>query len=310
MASTSISLDWSLLPAVLSVADHGSLSAAARQTGLSQPTLGRQIRAAEAALGGPLFDRHARGLSPTDLMQTLLPHLRDMQEAAEALKLQAAGQAEATTGTIRLTASHVVSGFLLPPILARFRLDHPARRRDRPRGHGRGAQGHRLVRHAQARITFDVSEDLVGGAPMTHGTPLHDDTMAKAQEVDAVLLGAVGGPKYDVLDFSVKPERGLLRLRKEMDLFANLRPAQCFDALADFSSLKKDVVAGLDIMIVRELTSGVYFGEPRGIFRRATSASASTPSAIPKARSPAWRAPRSSWRGSATTRSARWRRPT
>jgi len=89
--------------------------------------------------------------------------------------------------------------------------------------------------------------------------------MAKAQAVDAVLLGAVGGPKYDELDFSVKPERGLLRLRKEMDLFANLRPAQCFDALADFSSLKKDIVAGLDIMIVRELTSGVYFGEPRGI---------------------------------------------
>jgi 3-isopropylmalate dehydrogenase len=91
--------------------------------------------------------------------------------------------------------------------------------------------------------------------------------MAKAQEADAVLLGAVGGPKYDALDFSVKPERGLLRLRKEMDLYANLRPAQCFDALADFSSLKKDVVAGLDIMIVRELTSGVYFGEPRGIFK-------------------------------------------
>ncbi len=115
-------------------------------------------------------------------------------------------------------------------------------------------------------IHFDVSEDLVGGAAYdAHGTPLHDDTMAKAQEVDAVLLGAVGGPKYDVLDFSVKPERGLLRLRKEMDLYANLRPAQCFDALADFSSLKKDVVAGLDIMIVRELTSGIYFGEPRGI---------------------------------------------
>ncbi len=115
-------------------------------------------------------------------------------------------------------------------------------------------------------LSFDVSEDLVGGAAYdAHGVPLHDDTMAKAQEVDAVLLGAVGGPKYDDLDFSVKPERGLLRLRKEMDLFANLRPAQCFDALADFSSLKKDVVAGLDIMIVRELTSGVYFGEPRGI---------------------------------------------
>lgn len=115
-------------------------------------------------------------------------------------------------------------------------------------------------------LTFDVSEDLVGGAAYdVHGKPLADETMAKAQEVDAVLLGAVGGPKYDDLDFSVKPERGLLRLRKEMDLFANLRPAQCFDALADFSSLKKDVIAGLDIMIVRELTSGIYFGEPRGI---------------------------------------------
>ncbi len=116
-------------------------------------------------------------------------------------------------------------------------------------------------------MQFDVSEDLVGGAAYdAHGTPLHDDTMAKALEVDAVLLGAVGGPKYDDLDFSVKPERGLLRLRKEMDLYSNLRPAQCFDALADFSSLKKDLIAGLDIMIVRELTSGVYFGEPRGIF--------------------------------------------
>ncbi len=116
-------------------------------------------------------------------------------------------------------------------------------------------------------LQFDVSEDLVGGAAYDkHGTPLHDDTMAKAQEVDAVLLGAVGGPAYDDLDFSVKPERGLLRLRKEMDLFSNLRPAQCFDALADFSSLKKDIVSGLDIMIVRELTSGSYFGEPRGIF--------------------------------------------
>ena len=120
---------------------------------------------------------------------------------------------------------------------------------------------------AKRGLVFDVSEDLVGGAAYDkHGTPLHDDTMARAQEVDAVLLGAVGGPKYDNLDFSVKPERGLLRLRKEMDLFANLRPAQCFDALSDFSSLKRDVVAGLDIMIVRELTSGIYFGEPRGIF--------------------------------------------
>ncbi|MBC6443109.1 MAG: 3-isopropylmalate dehydrogenase [Rhodobacteraceae bacterium] len=116
-------------------------------------------------------------------------------------------------------------------------------------------------------VRFDVFEDVVGGAAYDkHGTPLHDATLAKAQEVDAVLLGAVGGPKYDNLDFSVKPERGLLRLRKEMDLFANLRPARCFDALADFSSLKRDVVSGLDLMIVRELTSGSYFGEPRGIF--------------------------------------------
>lgn len=117
-------------------------------------------------------------------------------------------------------------------------------------------------------IVFEVSTDLVGGAAYdSHGTPLHDDTLVKAQEVDAVLLGAVGGPKYDRLDFGVKPERGLLRLRKEMDLFANLRPARCFGALAEFSSLKKDIIAGLDLMIVRELTSGVYFGEPRGIRR-------------------------------------------
>jgi len=116
-------------------------------------------------------------------------------------------------------------------------------------------------------LAFEVSEDLVGGCAYdAHGTPLADTTMEKAQEVDAVLLGAVGGPKWDDLDFSVKPERGLLRLRKEMDLFSNLRPAQCFEALADFSSLKPDVVGGLDIMIIRELTSGVYFGEPRGIF--------------------------------------------
>ena len=118
-------------------------------------------------------------------------------------------------------------------------------------------------------LDFDVTEDLVGGAAYdAHGTPLHDDTMAKALDVDAVLLGAVGGPKYDDLDFSLKPERGLLRLRKEMDLYSNLRPAQCFDALADFSSLKPEVVSGLDIMIVRELTSGIYFGEPRGIITK------------------------------------------
>ena len=115
-------------------------------------------------------------------------------------------------------------------------------------------------------LYFDITTDLVGGAAYDKfGVPITDETVAKALKVDAVLLGAVGGPKYDNLDFSVKPERGLLRLRKELDLFSNLRPAQCFDALADFSSLKKELVAGLDIMIVRELTSGIYFGEPRGI---------------------------------------------
>ncbi|MBT0957514.1 3-isopropylmalate dehydrogenase [Alphaproteobacteria bacterium KMM 3653] len=117
-------------------------------------------------------------------------------------------------------------------------------------------------------LKFNVETDLVGGAAYDkHGTPLADSTLEKAMNADAVLLGAVGGPAYDDLDFSVKPERGLLKLRKEMDLFSNLRPAQCFDALADFSSLKRDVVAGLDIMIVRELTSGIYFGEPRGIIK-------------------------------------------
>ena len=119
---------------------------------------------------------------------------------------------------------------------------------------------------ANRGMAFTVDHDLVGGAAYdAHGVPLADSTMEKAQAVDAVLLGAVGGPKYDNLDFSLKPERGLLRLRKEMDLYANLRPAQCFDALADFSSLKREVVAGLDILIVRELTSGIYFGQPRGI---------------------------------------------
>ena len=114
--------------------------------------------------------------------------------------------------------------------------------------------------------TFDVKEGLVGGAAYdVHGTPITDETMARAMEADAVLLGAVGGPKWDDLPFADKPERGLLRLRKDMDLFANLRPAVVFDALADASTLKEEVIKGLDIMIVRELTGGLYFGEPRGI---------------------------------------------
>ncbi|MDA0238750.1 MAG: 3-isopropylmalate dehydrogenase [Proteobacteria bacterium] len=115
-------------------------------------------------------------------------------------------------------------------------------------------------------VTFDITEDLIGGAAYdAHGTPLTDDTVAKAKASDAVLMGAVGGPKWDVLPFEHRPERGLLKIRKELELFANLRPAVVFDALADASSLKLDIVKGLDIMIIRELTGGIYFGEPRGV---------------------------------------------
>jgi 3-isopropylmalate dehydrogenase len=114
--------------------------------------------------------------------------------------------------------------------------------------------------------SFDISEDAVGGAAYeVYGTPLAEATLAKALASDAVLFGAVGGAKWDTLPFDLRPERGILRLRKEMDLFANLRPAVVFDALADASSLKRDLVAGLDLMIVRELTGGIYFGMPRGV---------------------------------------------
>jgi len=115
-------------------------------------------------------------------------------------------------------------------------------------------------------VAFDVSEGLVGGASIDkHGVPITEETMADAMAADAVLLGAVGGPKWDGLKFDIKPERALLRLRKDMELFANLRPAMVFGPLAEASSLKRELVEGLDIMIVRELTGGVYFGEPRGI---------------------------------------------
>ena len=114
--------------------------------------------------------------------------------------------------------------------------------------------------------SFEVGEGLVGGAAYdAAGTPLTDATLAQAMAADAVLFGSVGGPKWETLPFELQPERGLLRLRKEMDLFANLRPAVVFDALADASALKRELVAGLDLMIVRELTGGIYFGDPRGI---------------------------------------------
>jgi 3-isopropylmalate dehydrogenase len=115
-------------------------------------------------------------------------------------------------------------------------------------------------------LRFETESDLVGGAALeAHGVPLTDATLAAAQGADAVLFGAVGGPQWDRNPFHLKPEQGLLRLRKELGLFANLRPAICFAALADASSLKRELVEGLDIMILRELTGGVYFGEPRGI---------------------------------------------
>ena len=107
-------------------------------------------------------------------------------------------------------------------------------------------------------------EDLVGGISYeTHGVPATDAMIAKAKAADAVLFGAVGGPKWDPLPFDKKPEQGLLKLRKTLELFANLRPALCFDALKDASTLKPEYISGLDILIVRELTGGVYFGEPK-----------------------------------------------
>ena len=111
---------------------------------------------------------------------------------------------------------------------------------------------------------YTVEEGLIGGTAFEKtGRSDPDDTIAKAKKADAVLFGAVGGPQWDGLPFAQKPERGLLRLRKDLELFANLRPALCFDALKDASSLKPEIVSGLDILIVRELTGGVYFGEPK-----------------------------------------------
>jgi len=139
-------------------------------------------------------------------------------------------------------------------------------------GDGIGPEAMRQVRRVidwfdkRRAVRFDVADGLVGGAALDrHGVPLADATLAEAMAADAVLLGAVGGPKWDAVPFERKPERGLLRLRKDMDLFANLRPAIVFDALVEASSLKPELVRGLDLMIVRELTGGVYFGQPRGI---------------------------------------------
>jgi len=116
-------------------------------------------------------------------------------------------------------------------------------------------------------LDFNCEEGLVGGAAFdNHGQAISEQDMSLAHEADAVLFGAVGGPKWSGVPFELRPEAGLLRLRKELGLFANLRPAICYSALADASSLKKNLVDGLDLLIVRELTGGVYFGEPKEIF--------------------------------------------
>ena len=117
------------------------------------------------------------------------------------------------------------------------------------------------------RVTFDITEGLVGGAAIDQeGAPISEATMAAAKGADAILFGSVGGPRWDKLGFAMRPELAILRLRKELDLFANLRPATVLEPLVDASTLKPDVVRGLDLMIVRESTGGLYFGEPRGIF--------------------------------------------
>jgi 3-isopropylmalate dehydrogenase len=120
--------------------------------------------------------------------------------------------------------------------------------------------------NAHGMGTFEYEEGLVGGCCYdAHGVAVTDETMAKAQACDAVIFGAVGGPKWDKVDYDVRPEAGLLSLRKDLALYANLRPAVTYPALADASSLKRELVEGLDIMILRELTGGVYFGEPKTI---------------------------------------------
>ncbi len=122
------------------------------------------------------------------------------------------------------------------------------------------------VMNTEMGAGFETEDGLVGGCAFdAHGKAISEDDMARAMAADAVLFGAVGGPKWDGVPYEVRPEAGLLRLRKDMELFANLRPAICYPALAESSSLKKDVVEGLDILIIRELTGGVYFGEPKEI---------------------------------------------
>ncbi|HEX3035070.1 MAG TPA: 3-isopropylmalate dehydrogenase, partial [Thermodesulfobacteriota bacterium] len=116
------------------------------------------------------------------------------------------------------------------------------------------------------KINFEFETALFGGASIdAYGVPITDEVLQKAKSSDAVLMGAVGGPKWDNLDYGIRPERGLLAIRKELETFANLRPAVVYPALQNASSLKREIVEGVDIMVIRELTGGIYFGAPRGV---------------------------------------------
>ncbi|HJU31270.1 MAG TPA: 3-isopropylmalate dehydrogenase [Hyphomicrobiaceae bacterium] len=118
----------------------------------------------------------------------------------------------------------------------------------------------------KGRVQFKTDTALVGGGSIDkHGVPLTQEALAKAQAADAIVFGAVGGPKWDKVPFGIRPEAGLLKLRKDLDLFANLRPAICYGALAEASSLRRELIEGLDILILRELTGGTYFGEPKEV---------------------------------------------
>ena len=118
----------------------------------------------------------------------------------------------------------------------------------------------------KGRVKFETATGLVGGAAIDKfGKPVTDDIVAKADTADAVIFGSVGGPKWDKVAYDIRPEAGLLRLRKDLDLFANLRPAICYPSLAEASSMKREFIEGLDILILRELTGGTYFGEPKEI---------------------------------------------
>lgn len=132
------------------------------------------------------------------------------------------------------------------------------------------AEAHKVLEAVDKRFKIGLTYeyDLIGGSAVDeHGMPLTHDTLEKCKAADAVLMGSVGGPKWDTLDSAIRPEKGLLKIRYEMGLFANLRPAILYPQLAHASSLKPEIVSGLDILIVRELTGGIYFGEPRGIRR-------------------------------------------